>query len=159
MYETFISYATSGIIKSNKLEMSVDIVQVFSNLRDVLKPHTNPRSARDLIKVMGLTGYDEYLAMKTYSFIMWDGLDYDEAYELLGKERVDEWMKMGTFADSSDPIISANIKYWVDPEIRQLYYEEYIAKNTTLRRTDSGPRVKLHPNFTIAEIEYEMRKK
>ena len=109
-----------------------------------------------IMREMGLTGRDEYLAMKAYGFLMNVGLDYEEAYKVLGKERVDEWIQMGTFMDSSDPISFENLDYWYDPTARKKYYEEYLAKHTGLRRTGSMC-VKAHPNFTLAQIEHTVR--
>ena len=150
-----------GLIKSSKLEMSVDIVQVFTALTKVLEPidvYIRTPIPHQLIGELGLKDRDEYLAMKACGFLMWDGLDWGKAHELLGEERVDTWMKHGTYSDDFHPMANKNLDYWYDPESRQKYYEEYIANNTTLRRTGSAV-VKLHRNFTIAEIEHAMRNK
>lgn len=134
--------------------MSIDIVTVFTALRKFLEPVC----VYSLIKEMGLEGRDGYLAMKSYGCPTWQGLDYDRADEILGKECVDEWLAIGTFADSSDAIRYENLDHWCDPEARQKYYEEHLSKQSGLRRTASM-RIKLHQNFTIAEIEHAMRNK
>jgi hypothetical protein len=144
-----------------KLTMSVDIAEVFTALRKALETidvYAREQIPRRLIEEMGLKDRDEYLALKAYGFIVNEGLDVEEAYEILGKECVDEWVSMGTFADSSDPIAFENLDHWCDPDSRKKYYEEHLAKHTTLRRTGSMC-VKVHPNFTIAEIEHAMRNK
>lgn len=144
-----------------KLTMSVDIAEVFTALRKVLASrcvYATQRMQQELIEEMGLKDRDEYLALKACGFIVNEGLDVEEAYKILGRELVDEWIQMGTFADSSDPIAFENLDHWCDPDSRKKYYEEHLAKHTTLRRTGSMC-VKVHPNFTIAEIEHAMRNK
>ncbi len=121
--------------------MSVDVVKLFTAMRKTL----DRESIHRLIEELGL-------------FPSHEGLDYVGAYKVLGKDCVDEWIKMGTFADSSDPIAFENLDHWRDPESRKKYYEEHLAKQTGLRRTGSMC-VKLHPNFTIAEIEHATRNK
>lgn len=140
--------------------MSVDIAEVFTALRKALESvdvYAREPIPHRLIKEMGLEGRDEYLALKAYGFIVDEGLDYDEAYKILGQDVVDEWIQMGTIADSFDPIAFENLDYWCDPSSRKKYYEEHLAKHTGLRRTGSMC-VKTHVNFTIAEIEHAMRK-
>ena len=110
-----------------KLIRSVDIVEVVTALRKVLATrcvYATQRIQQDLIEEMGLTDRDEYLAMKASGFILNEGLDVFEAYKILGQEVVDEWIQMGTFADSSDPIAFENLDYWCDPGSRKKYYEE-----------------------------------
>ena len=142
-------------------KMSLDIVNVFTALRKALESvdvYAREPIPHRLIKEMGLKDRDEYLALKAYGFIVNEGLDVLEAYEILGQELVDEWIQMGTFADSSDPIAFENLDHWCDPGSRKKYYEEYLAKNTGLRRTGSMC-AKAHINFTIAQIEHAMRNK
>ncbi len=134
---------------------------MFTALRKVFKANDVLYSLasvpHQLIGELGLKNRDEYLAMKAYGFDMEEGLDYDKAYAVLGKECVDEWIKNGTMSDDFHPLAHANLDYWCDPEARKKYYEEYLEKRSGLRRTGSMG-VKLHPNFTIAEIEYAIRK-
>ena len=127
---------------------------MFTALRKFLEP----TSMRRLIREMGLNDRDEYLAIKASGLLTHQGLDWEKAYEVLGEDNVNEWVAMGTFADSSDPIAFENLDHWCDPDSRKTYYEEHLAKHTTLRRTGSMC-VKVHPNFTIAEIEHAMRNK
>ena len=153
----------SWIIDDNiKLKlMAVDIVELFTALRKVLESvdvYVREPIPHMIIKELGLKDRDEYLALKAYGFIVNEGLDVFEAYEILGQELVDEWLKMGTLMDSSDPIAFENLDYWCDPGSRKKYYEEYLAKNTGLRRTGSMC-AKAHINFTIAQIEHAMRNK
>lgn len=132
--------------------MSIDIVAVFTALS---KGHVFV--PRDIIKQLGLEGRDEYLAMRACGYVVGAGLDYDEAYKVLGKDNVDSWIENGTNSDDFHPMAHKNLDYWCDPIERQKYYEEYLEKKSSLRRTGSIG-VKLHPNFTIAEIEHSMRK-
>ena len=140
--------------------MSIDIVTIFTALSKALESvdvYAREPIPHRLIKEMGLEGRDEYLAMKAYGFNMSVGLDYDEAYKVLGKENVDSWIENGTHSDDFHPMAHQNLDYWCDPASRQKYYEEYLEKKTSFRRMGSIG-VKLHPNFTIAEIEHAMRK-
>jgi hypothetical protein len=141
--------------------MSLDIVTVFTALRKALEPidaYVREPIPHQLIKELGLEGRDEYLAMKAYGFPIWkEGLDYDEAYKVLGKENVDSWIENGTHSDDFHPMAHQNLDYWCDRVARKKFYEEYLEKKTSFRRMGSIG-VKLHPNFTIAEIEHAMRK-
>ena len=144
-------------------KMSLDIVNVFTALRKALKAldpiDVNVRAhiPHLLIQELGLEGRDKYLAMKAYGFTMSVGLDYDEAYKVVGKEHVDTWIENGTNSDDFHPMAHQNLDYWCDPVVREKYYEEYLETQSSFRRMGSIG-VKLHPNFTIAEIEHAMRK-
>jgi len=132
-----------------------DITQVFTAIRKVIKDDVGVHLR--IMREMELRGRDEYLAMKACGYIKWEDLDYKEAYMVLGQKYVDEWIECGTFTDQFDYIAHENLDYWCDPTMRQKYYEEYMARNTRLRRTGSVSTVRLHPNFTLAEIEYSVR--
>jgi hypothetical protein len=135
-----------------------DITKTFTAIRKALKGVEVSREVPlRIISEMGLEGRDKYLAMKAYGIVKHVGLDYDEAYKVLGVDKVNEWIEQGTYSDDFNPTLKENLDYWCDPESRQEYYEEYNAKNTRIRRTGSMA-VKLHPNFTIAEIEHAVRK-
>ena len=133
-----------------------DITKTFVAIRKALQSvdvYIREPIPHRIMREMGLTGRDEYLAMKAYGFLMDVGLDYEEAYTVLGKEFVDNWIEQGTLTDDFDPITNEDLDYWCDPTARKKYYDEYMAKQTGMRRTGSIG-VKLHPNFTLAEIEY-----
>jgi hypothetical protein len=137
-----------------------DITQTFTAIHKGLESvnvYMRGDIIETIIKEMGLEGRDEYLAMKAYGFLMYTDLDYEEAYAVLGKETVDEWIKNGSYADDFHPMAYQNLDYWCDPIARQKYYEEYL-EGVKMRRTGSIG-VKLHPNFTLAEIEHAMRNK
>jgi hypothetical protein len=140
-----------------------DITTVFTAIRKVVEGvdvYTRESIPIHIMHELGLEGRDEYLAMRACGyFTHWEGLDYDEAYKVLGKDRVDEWLEEGTFTDRHDSIAYEDLGHWCDPAARQKYYEEYLAKNTKLRRTDSVCTTKIHRNFTIAEIEHAVREK
>jgi hypothetical protein len=135
-----------------------DIIRTFTAIRRALEGVvTDKRIPLCIINEMGLEGRDRYLAMKAYGIAMHTGLDYDEAYRVLGVEKVNNWIENGTYSDDFHPTLKENLDYWCDPEMRQQYYEEYLSKNAKIRRTGSMA-VKLHKNFTIAEIEHAIRK-
>lgn len=133
-----------------------DITKTFVAIRKALQSvdvYIREPIPHRIMREMGLEGRDEYLAMKAYGFLMNVGLDYEEAYAVLGKEFVDNWIEQGTLTDDFDPIANEDLDYWCDPGARKKYYDEYMAKRTGMRRTGSIG-VKLHPNFTLAEIEH-----
>ena len=134
----------------------VDIVQVFTAIRkahESLDVQTRTEIVLSIIKEMRLDDRDEYMAMKTFGLLSPVGLDYDEAYEVFGKETVQNWIRDGTVVDDFHPLAGSNLDHWHTPELRKKYYESYPG---TLRRIGSMC-VKLHPYYTIAEIEHAIR--
>ena len=133
-----------------------DIVQVFTAIRkahESLDVCVRTDITLNIIKEMKLNNQDEYLALKTCGLVSSEGLDFDRAYEIFGKEMIHNWIRDGTVADDFHPFAGENLDHWYNPELRKKYYEESLS----IRRTGSIS-VKLHPNFTLAEIEHEMRK-
>jgi hypothetical protein len=112
---------------------------------------------KHIIYEADLDGRDAHTALRAGMMTPWKGLDYEEAYMVLGKKYVDEWIEYGTFTDKFDPLVYENFNYWSNPTLRQMYYEEYLAHNSRLRRSGSVCTTRLHPNFTIAEIEHAVR--
>ena len=137
-----------------------DITKTFTAIRKALESVDVYQRAdifKAIMEEMDLKGRDEYLAMKAYGFLMCTGLDYEEAYKVLGKEYVDQRIAQGTLVSVGNPITDDNLDFWCDPIARQKYYEEYLVEyRSALRRTDNN--IQTHPNFTIAAIEHTMRK-
>ena len=133
-----------------------DIVHVFTAIRkahESLDVQSRTEIALRIMKEMGLNDREEYLAMKTYGLLSPVGLDYDEAYEVFGRDTIQNWIKDGTVVDDFHPLAGSNLDHWYTPELRKKYYAEY---PSTLRRLGSMS-VKLHPYYTIAEIEHAIR--
>jgi hypothetical protein len=136
-----------------------DIARMFSAIGCALYNKVDNRLSiiENIIYEANLDGKDAHVALRAGMASPWEGLDYEEAYMVLGKKCVDEWIECGNFTDKFDPIVDEDFDYWSNPTLRQRYYEEYLANNTRLRRTGSVCTTMLHANFTIAEIEHTVR--
>jgi hypothetical protein len=135
-----------------------DVTKVFTAVRKALEAvdvYNRIDIFQNIMREMDLNDRDKYLAMKAYGFLMYTGLS-DEVYDILGKERINTWIEQGSLSDDFHPFAHTNLDHWYDPIARKEYYEEYLANNSGLRRTGSIG-VKLHPNFTLAEIEHTAR--
>ena len=132
-------------------------MSVFTSLREsiaFLDEDTKLRIVQNMIHVMNLDRAEEYQALKIFNFERDVPLDYERACKVFDKSRVDEILKEGTFVDDFHPLTGKDLGHWNTPDKRRQYYEEYMA-NSVLRRTGSMS-VRLHQNFTIAQLEYMM---
>jgi hypothetical protein len=135
-----------------------DVTKMFTAIRkalDAVDVYNRTDIFQNIMREMDLNDRDRYLAMKAYGFTMYTGLG-DEVYDTLGKDRVKNWIDQGSLSDDFHVFAHANLDHWYDPIVRKEYYEEYLANYTGLRRTGSIG-VKLHPNFTLEEIEHTAR--
>ena len=135
-----------------------DITRMFTAVRkalDAVDVYNRTDIFQTIMREMELDDRGRYLAMKAYGFPMYTGINREQAYSVLGKERVDEWIERGSLSDDFHPLAYMVLDHWYDPIARQEYYEEYLANNTP-RKTGTVS-VRLHPNFTLAEIEHTVR--
>jgi hypothetical protein len=133
-------------------------MSVFTHLREAttfLDDATKLRIVHNMVHAMQLGNSEEYKALKIFNFVEDVPLDYNRACASFGKDRVDTIINDGTLTDDFHPLAGKNLDYWHTPEKRRRYYEEYMNSNQKIRRTGSIG-VKLHPNFTIAQLEYSM---
>lgn len=111
---------------------------------------------KNMIFSMNLNEEDSYTALSATRFMPKFEFDYDNAYMVLGKDVVDKWIENGTFTDNYDPVSRKNLDYLVNPEKRKQFYDKY--NQGELRRTGSIS-VRLHKNFTFAEIEHSVNER
>ena len=96
---------------------------------------------------------NEFKLFEAQKNIIKPEFDIDTAYKVLGKDYVDTKIAEGTLASEDHPYFNVNLEYIYTPQKREKFYGNYLLKNNS---TKVG-KLKLHYNFTLAEIEYEVR--
>ena len=134
----------------------MELTMLFKSLRESMKFLNDDHQyhvVKNLIFILGLHDEEEYEALVASKFTPENVFDYDRAYMVLGKDVVDKWIEHGSF---SDILLSMkNLDYLVTPEKRKQFYDQY---NQQLHRTSSIC-IRLHKNFTLAEIEYSVNQR
>jgi hypothetical protein len=137
----------------------MELTMIFKNLRDSVSFLAGDypfHVVKNMIFSMNLNEEDSYTALVAAGFPPQFEFDYEGACYTLGKDTVDEWLDHGNFVDDFHPASRKNLDYLVNPEKRKKFHDEYLQEiQGGLRRTGSIC-VRLHQNFTIAEIEYEV---
>jgi hypothetical protein len=132
---------------------------IFKSLRESIRFLSDDHQyhvINNMIFSMNLNEEDSYTALSATKFIPKFEFDYEDACMILGKDVVDKWIENGSFTDNFDPVSTKNLDYLITPEKRKQFYDVY--NQGELRRTGSVY-VRLHKNFTLAEIEYSVNER
>ena len=134
----------------------MELTTVFKNLYEstmFLGYDQQYHVINNMIFSMNLNEEDSYTALSATKFTPKFEFDYDNACMVLGKDVVDKWIEEGSFTDNYDPVSTKNLDYLVTPDKRKHFYDTY--NQGELRKTGSIC-VRLHANFTLAEIEHSV---